>query len=424
VNWAGNISYSATELLRPASVAELQELVAGGDRIRAVGSRHSFSDVADTTGTLVDVAGIGHSIEIDSDAATARISAGMRYGEVTPALQRAGFALPNLGSLPHISVAGACATGTHGSGNGNRILGSAVREVEFVDGSGELVRLSRSEQAPDGLDSSADAFSGSVVSMGALGIMTALTLDLVPSFSVRQDIHRGLPFDHLDEHFDEVMASAYSVSLFLDFRTETIDKVWQKRRVQDGDSWQPAPDYFGAILATEPQHPVPGQFADSATPQLGSIGPWNERLPHFRLEFTPSSGQELQSEYLLDRRHAVAALTGLRPLAGRIAALLRVAEIRTVAADDLWLSEAYQRDLVAFHFTWVDDWPSVRDLLPDLEAAFEGMDVRPHWGKLFTMPAAEVRSRYERLGDFQALAARYDPERKFSNEFLDRYVLG
>jgi alditol oxidase len=416
VNWAGNISYSARELCRPDTVPELQELVASASRVRALGSRHSFSSVADSTGVLVDLARLGRSVDIDTETATARISAGIRYGELTPILQRTGFALPNLGSLPHISVAGACATGTHGSGTANRTLGGAVRAVEFVDGTGAQIRLARD---PNGQDTE---FNGSVVAVGALGIVTELTLDLVPSYDVRQDIYLGLALDRLEDHFAEVMASAYSVSLFLDFKAEVIDKVWQKRLVPAGDTWQPEAEWLGAQLATVPQHPVPGQPADSATPQLGSVGPWNERLPHFRLDFTPSSGRELQSEYLLPASGAVNALSGLRRIGNRLAPLLQVAEIRSVAADDLWLSPAYGTDVIAFHFTWIDDWPAVRAVLPVLEAAFDGLSARPHWGKLFTMPASEVRGRYERLGDFQRLAEHYDPSRKFANDYLDEYV--
>lgn len=412
VNWAGNVKYSASDLVRPASLDELQQIVADADRLRVVGSRHSFSTVADTTGVLLDLSGLRRDVQIDPARRTAVVTGASRYGEITPSLQNAGFALPNLGSLPHISIAGACATGTHGSGNGNATLGSAVRGVTFVRADGELVRLER-DVDPD--------FHGAVLALGALGAVTEYTLDLQPAFQMRQDVYLGLPYATLEAEFDEIMAEAYSVSLFLDFAGDRLDKAWLKRRV-DSDDAPPAADWLGATLARTDQHPVPGHPAGSATPQCGLVGPWNERLPHFRLEFVPSSGVELQSEYLLPRRHAVAAIEALRGLGASIAELLQIAEIRTVAADELWLSPAYGRDVVAFHFTWVDDWPAVSQLLPRLEGALAGWEPRPHWGKLFTTPADQVRGWFDQLPAFAGLAARHDPNRKFGNEFLETFV--
>ncbi len=414
VNWAGNIRYSASELLRPESVSQLQEIVAGSPRVRALGSRHSFSTVADSTGTLLDLTGLPTEIAIDSDRRLARVSGSLKYGELTPTVQQAGFALHNLGSLPHISVAGACATGTHGSGSGRGNLASAVRAIEFVAADGELVRL----------DSEADpqVFAGAVVALGGLGIVTSVSLQLEDSYQIRQDVYEDLPFDELDGHFDEIMASAYSVSLFLRYREPVVDRVWFKSRVEPGENLPAEPTRFGARRSTTEQHPVPGQLADSATPQLGAVGPWNQRLPHFRLEYVPSNGKELQTEYLLPRSNAVAALQALRPFADRIAPLLQIAEVRTIAADELWLSTAYRQDSVALHFTWEDEWPQVRELLPALEAVINPLGARPHWGKLFTTPEAEVRALYPKLPDFQQLISRFDPEHHFANDFLQAYI--
>ena len=416
VNWAGNVRYSARELRRPNSLDELQHAVASADRVRVLGTRHSFSDVANTSGTLLDLSALRTDAQIDHVARTAVVTGASRYGEIAPQLAAAGFALPNLGSLPHISIAGACATGTHGSGVGNAILAGAVRAVTFVRADGELVRLERGTD-PD--------FDGAVVSLGALGAVTEYTLDLRESFQMRQDVYLGLPHQELERHFDEILAAAYSVSLFLDFAGDRVHSVWLKQVVV-GDPDSPAPEprrtWFGADLARSEQHPVPGHPADSATPQLGAVGPWHERLPHFRLEYVPSAGVELQSEYLLPRTHAVDAIAALRGLSGSIAPLLQVAEIRTVAADDLWLSPALGRDVVALHFTWLDDWPAVSRLLPRIEAALDEWDPRPHWGKLFTMPAGRVREQYGRLPAFAELAACHDPNRKFGNRFLRTFV--
>jgi xylitol oxidase len=408
-NWAGNVAFRAQRLHRPQTVAELQHLVAHCGRIRALGTGHSFSDIADTAGDLVCVAGLPRLVEPDSATGTVTVSAGLRYGELAAELNRIGRALPNLGSLPHISVAGSCATGTHGSGDSNGGLATAVSALEMVTADGDLVTVGRDD----------DGFAGTVVALGALGVVTRLTLDTVPSFDIRQYVYEDLPIEQVREHFDEVSAAAYSVSLFTDWRAPRIRQAWLKHRA---DAPGPAgPSWMGGHLADGPRNPVPGMPARNCTSQLGLPGPWHERLPHFRLEFTPSAGDELQSEYLMPRTHAADALAALNPIASRLATVLRIAEIRTVAADNLWLSPAYQRDTVAFHFTWVNDWPAVSPVLAGLEDRLAPLHPRPHWGKLFHASPATLRTRYDRIDDFHRLMRHYDPSGKFRNAMLDRY---
>ncbi|MFF2728978.1 FAD-binding protein [Streptomyces sp. NPDC058008] len=407
-NWAGNITFGAERLHTPASVAELQELVAAGTAVRALGTGHSFNTVADTRGTLISVAGLPRAVEIDSAARTATVSAGLRFGELTGTLHRSGFALHNLGSLPHISVAGACATGTHGSGVGNRALAGAVSALEMVTADGRIVSLKRGDAG----------FAGAVVSLGALGVVTRLTLDLVPAFDVQQWVYEGLPAEQLLGRFDEVMSEAYSVSLFTGWHGGPVDQVWLKRRVED-DGPRTAPQrWHGATLAREPRHPVPGVAAGHCTQQHGVPGPWHARLPHFRLEFTPSNGEELQSEYFVARRDAVAAHEALDRIRHRFAPLLQIGEIRTVAADDLWLSPAQGRDSVAFHFTWVPDTEAVTPVLGAIEEALAPFGARPHWGKVFTTEPGTLRELYGHYADFERLTERFDPAGTFRNDFL------
>ncbi|MDQ0792285.1 FAD-binding protein [Streptomyces sp. B1I3] len=410
-NWAGNIAFGARHLHTPASVAELQDIVAAGTAVRALGTGHSFNTVADTSGDLVSVAGLPRSIEIDRETATATVGAGLRFGELTGTLHRSGFALHNLGSLPHISVAGACATGTHGSGVGNRSLAGAVRALELVTADGGLVTLERGD----------DDFAGAVVSLGALGVVTRLTLDLVPAFDVQQWVYEGLPREELLGRFDEVVSEAYSVSLFTSWRDDPVDQVWLKRRVAaDGPLVAPR-RWLGATLANGPRHPVPGMPAGHCTQQQGDAGPWHARLPHFRLEFTPSNGEELQSEYFVARRDAVAAYEALERIRGSIAPLLQICEIRTVAADDLWLSPAQGGDAVAFHFTWVPDTAAVTPVLGEIEEALAPFGARPHWGKVFTTEPGRLRELYHHYADFEALMTRFDPAGTFRNDFLARH---
>jgi alditol oxidase len=412
-NWGGNITFGAARVHHPSTVDELRRLVAGSVHIRALGTGHSFSPIVDSPGDLVSVAGLPPAIDIDAGRSTVTVGAGVRYGELAPHLHAAGFALANLGSLPHISIAGSCATGTHGSGDRNGSLAAAVSAVELVTADGDLVTLSR--------EADGDRFGGVVVALGGLGIVTRLTLDLVPSFEVRQYVYDDLPPGQLEEHAAEIFASGYSVSLMTGWTGPGIDQVWLKRRIDPDDDWTPGPRWMGATAADGPRHPIRRLSGHVCTEQRGVPGPWHERLPHFRLEFTPSSGQELQSEYLVPRRFGLDALNAIDGIRDRVAAVLQVCEIRTVAADDLWLSLCQGRDSLALHFTWVQDGPAVSDVLALIEERLAPYAARPHWGKLFGTDPDTMRGLYERLPDFVGLRHEFDPGGKFRNEFLDRY---
>ena len=413
VSWDGNVRYSARRLLEPTSLDELRSMVAGSTRLRGLGTRHSFSTVADTTGDLVSVARMPRRVEVDPQARTATVSGGLRFGEIAPELHRAGWALANLGSLPHISVAGACATGTHGSGDANRVLGASAAAVEFVAASGDVVTLRRGDEG----------FQGAVVALGRLGIVTAVTLDVRPTYEVRQLVHLGLPGAAAIEHVTELLAGAYSVSLFTRWTEPLEFQVVSKLRVDaDGDGGGAPAESWGARPADAPWHPVPGMPTENVTEQLGVPGPWFARLPHFRLEFTPSRGEEMQTEYFVARQNSRAALEAVAGVAGVVAPVLQVGEIRSMAADDMWLSPAYGRDTVTVHFTWVPDMDAVRPALAAVEEALAPFDARPHWGKVFTTPASTVRRLYERLPEANALARRFDPQGVFRNAFVEEYL--
>jgi len=415
-NWAGNVEFRAAGMRRPRTVAGLAAMVAGSTHARALGTGHSFSRIADTPGELISVAGLPPVADIDTAAATVTAAAGVRYGDLARRLNMAGWALPNLASLPHISVAGACATATHGSGDRNRNLPAAVRRVELVSADGSLVTLDR--------DADAARFPGAVVALGALGVVATLTLDLVPAFEVRQYVYDNLPADQLASHFDEIMGAAYSVSVFTRWRGGRHDQVWVKHRDGDPEGFPAGQPWHGARPADGPRHPVPGMPASVTTQQAGVPGPWHERLPHFRLGFTPSSGAELQSEYLLPRRAAVPAIEALAGLGDLLAPVLQISEIRTVAADEAWLSTAYRQDSVAVHFTWILDPGAVGPVIAAIERALAPLGARPHWGKVFGVLPEEVRGRYPRWDDFRALARSLDPRGKFRNDFMDAYFGG
>ena len=405
-NWAGNITYAARDIHRPTSLDELQTLVAGSERIRALGSRHSFTALPDSAGELVQLDALPTAIEVDAEARSVSVGAGVTYGELAQHLHRAGWALSNLASLPHISVAGTVATGTHGSGDGNRALSAAVRALDLVGPDGTLRSWRRGE--PD--------FDGTVVSLGVLGIVTRLELDIEPTFDVSSTQFTGIGWAELDEHLDDLLAAAYSVSLFTRW-ADGITQAWVKNR-----GTTPVTELFGATPAVGTLHMLDGADPAAVTEQGGVPGPWHERLPHFRMEFTPSRGEELQSEYYLPRRQGRAAIAALRELGPRLAPVMQNAEIRTLAADDSWLSGAYAQDTVGFHFTWVSDVPGVYDVLPLIEAGLVPLGARPHWGKCFTMSSDDLLRAYPRLPDFARLRDSLDPDRKFSNVFTDRLL--
>jgi xylitol oxidase len=411
MNWARNLEYRASAFHQPTSVEELATIVAGASRIRALGSRHSFNPIADTTGLSVSVRGIGGDIEIDTAARTVTVPGGALYGEFVEELDRAGWAIHNLASLPHISVAGAIATGTHGSGVRNGSLASVVAGLELVLADGTTITTRRGE--PD--------FPGMVVSLGSLGIVTRVVLDIEPTFQVRQDVYEGLSWAALAEHFDAVTAAAYSVSLFTDWGDD-ISQVWLKSRLDDPRALPG--ELFGATPATRERHPLPELSAETTTPQLGAPGPWWERLPHFRLGFTPSNGEELQTEFLVPGVDAVEAIDAVRALGRRIQPHLIASEIRTIAADDLWLSPNHSTDCVGIHFTWKQHVPEVTALLGELAIALGSFEVRPHWGKLFDADPEALARIYPRMADFRSLAERLDPTGKFRNELVDTWIFG
>jgi alditol oxidase len=405
-NWAGNLTYSTGRLQEAATVDQVRAKVAQLEKLKVLGTRHCFNSIADSKYELLSLKPMNEMIAVDAKARTVTVGAGITYGQLCPQLDARGFALHNLASLPHISIAGACSTATHGSGESNGNLATAVSGLEIVTGTGDVVKLTRQD---DG-----ERFRGAVVGLGALGVITKINLDVQPTYRIWQYVYENLPFSELEKNFDAVEASGYSVSLFTDWQKRRVSEVWIKSRTPLEHR-----ELFGAKLATRDLHPIAALSAENCTEQMGVPGPWYERLPHFRMGFTPSAGKELQTEYFVPRRHAVEAILAVERLRDQVSPHLLISEIRTIAADDLWMSPCYKRPSVAIHFTWKQDWPAVRRLLPLIEKELGPFEPRPHWAKLFTISPAVLRSSYEKLGDFQQLSSLYDPKGKFQNEFLN-----
>ena len=415
-NWAGNLEYSTEKLTVANSLEEAQAFVRKQQKFKVLGTRHCFNDIANSSDQFLSLKAMDKVVALNPDARTVTVESGMTYGQLCPHLDEKGWALHNLASLPHISIAGACSTATHGSGEKNGNLSTAVSALEMIDASGNVVTLIRQK---DG-----ETFRGAVVGLGALGVITKVTLDIQPRFMMQQYVYQNLPLSELKEHFNAIESSAYSVSLFTDWQSESLNEVWLKSRMEQGKTWDAPQEFFGAKRAAKNLHPIADLSAENCTEQMGVPGPWYERLPHFRMGFTPSAGKELQSEYFVPRAHAVEAILAVQRLHAQVSPHLLITEIRTIAADDLWMSPCYHQPSVTIHFTWKQDWPAVQKLLPVIERELAPFHPRPHWGKLFTMPSEQLRSSYEKLPEFVELSKKYDPQGKFQNEFLRAHVFG
>ena len=414
-NWAGNLHYHAEHVYAPKNVAELQDLVRKLPTMRALGSRHSFNTIADTTTSQISLVHFD-SMELDANAPSVTVGAGVRYGTLAPWLDAKGFAVHNLASLPHITVAGAIATATHGSGVRNGNLATAVSALELVTADGNVVRLSRLNDR--------DRFNSAVVSLGALGIVTRVTLDVQPRFDMTQLVYQNLSMDQLEHNLEAIFASGYSVSLFTDWQKHKINQVWIKSKTQPGVAAKIPPLFYGATAAKTNLHPIDGHSAINCTEQMGVPGPWYERMPHFKMNFTPSSGAELQTEYFVPRSRGYEAIRAVETLHDKISPHLFITELRAIAADDLSMSMAYQRDSMAIHFTWKPETPAVTALLPQIEAKLAPFDARPHWAKLFTVPPATLKARYPKMPEYQALLKQTDAKGKFRNEFVNHNIFG
>ncbi|MGC5172778.1 D-arabinono-1,4-lactone oxidase [Microbacterium sp. DT81.1] len=396
--WAETYRFTASTLHRPSSMGELRGVITSGTRVRALGTRHSFTDLADSA-ELVSLERLIIEPVLDANRREVRVSAAMTYGALAAWLEHRGWALQNLASLPHISIGGAVMTATHGSGLANGSLSAAVRALELVTGDGQVLRI----------DDTDPRLAGVVVSLGAVGVVTRLSLAIVPSYRLRQQTFAVARWADLVHDVPALMSSAYSVSIFTDW----LDRHELLIKSREGDA--DAADHVGSALTDLPD-------TENVTPRRGVWGPWSERLAHFRMDARPSVGAEIQTEYLVDIRDSEAAMEAVRRISEPFAPHLFVSEIRAVAADDRWLSMAYGRDSLSIAHTWKRHPEAVASALPVLERALEPFSPRPHWGKVFS-PLFDVTPLYPQMDAFRSLAGELDPGGVFRNGFTRR-VLG
>lgn len=415
-NWAGNINYSSRKVYYPSSVEQVQQIIKNNSNLKCLGSRHSFNRIADSHGCLLSTEKLKSILQLDRQTNSVTIEPGITYGDLSVFLQQNGFALHNLASLPHISVGGACATATHGSGVNNGNLSTAINALEFVDGSGNVHNISRNNER--------DEFNGVVVNLGALGVVTKLTLDVVPDYNMNQVVYRGLPFESLKQSFGDIMSSGYSVSLFTNWTEEKINQVWIKSIHKASSAGDIPSDFFGASKSENDLHPVDGQSAENVTIQRGIAGRWYEVLPHFKMGFKPSTGKELQSEFFVHKDAGLKAIQTMQTLGEHISPYLFVSEIRSVKADQLWMSPAYKKDCISIHTTWHQNEKVISELIPMVQNALLPFQPIPHWAKLSSIPLSSLASLYPRMNDFRNLCRQLDPQKKFLNKYLQEFIFG
>ena len=406
-NWSGTVTFRDSNSFAPVTTAELAEIVATNPKVRARGSAHCFNAIADTDCVSVTFENLSKELVIDKEKQIVTVSAGIKYGELAVELEKRGWALHNMASLPHISVAGAIATATHGSGVGNGNLATAVRGLEIVLPDGSIKKIT-SENSD---------FAGYVVGLGLVGIVAKVDLAIEPTFNIEQTVYRGLSRETYGANLDEIMSLAYSVSYFTTWAAAGGGEVWAKFR-----SASIAPDHlFEAYPATSNRHPLPGLNPEPCTEQMAVSGPWHLRLPHFKMEFTPSAGDEIQSEFFVDRKDAPAAIAALEKIAPQINEILWVTEIRAIAADGLWMSPHFQRDSIGIHFTWkkVD---AVYEFVKVVEAVLAPFKYRPHLGKVYSASPEYIRSVMPKMDEFVRLVKEIDPTNKFGNEMTDKML--
>jgi len=414
-NWAGNLEYSTSKIDYPKSLEEVQQLVKKYSKLKVLGTRHCFNTIADSKYNFISLREMKKIVSLDANAKTVTVEGGIKYGELCPWLNDKGFALHNLASLPHISVAGAITTATHGSGVRNKNLCGPVEALEIVTADGDVINFSKKD---------GEKFYAAVVGLGAIGVITKVTLNIQSAFMMRQWVYTKMPLQQMKEHFDEIVSSGYSVSLFTDWQNESINEVWIKSLVDDASNAEAKKDFFGAAPATKNVHPIIELPAENCTEQMGVPGTWYERLPHFKMGFTPSSGKELQAEYFVPHEHAVEAIQAIQKMGKEIGPHLFISEIRTIDADDFWMSTCYKQPSVTIHFTWKQEWNAVSKLLPAIEKELAPFNAKPHWGKLFTMSPSTLASRYQKMNDFKKVVAEFDSKGKFRNEFLEKNIYG
>lgn len=399
-NWGGNFNYSTQNIQYPRSVAEVQQIVKNAGKLRVVGSRHSFSKIADSECTMLSTIGLNKIIGINGSIPSVTVQGGLTYTDLLTSLNTAGFALPNLASLAEISVGGAASTNAHGTGVANQALANHIRSMEIVLANGSLLTIGPNDPR----------LKGMAAGLGAFGVVTQLELKLVPAFNITTYTYVNMPVQNSYENFAALQNMGFGVLLVNMF---TAPDAWNiaivYARSDANNTAMLTSNLFGGTLVS--QTTQPSYLALLSIAQIGLSG---------------VDGNEIQTEYFVPISKAVEAIKAVTAVANStniFPSLATAFVIRTIASDDLWMSEYYGNDtMVAIHFSWQNNVTAVEAVLPQLERAMIPYGARPHWGKMFTMEPEDFLPHYPKVNEFKKLAEQLDPKGKFRNEFLEENV--
>ncbi|MFI9641361.1 D-arabinono-1,4-lactone oxidase [Micromonospora sp. NPDC051925] len=425
-NWAGNQHSVATAILRPTTVEDIAEAVldvaGAGERIRVVGSGHSFTAIALSDGRRMELSGLRTGVRVDRDARLVTVPAGTTLRALNALLAGHGLAMPNLGDIDAQTIAGAISTGTHGTGAAYGCLSTFVEALTMVTGTGEVLRCSAEEHP--------EIFAAARVGLGALGVLVDVTLRCVDAFTLRAH-ERPAPLDEVlgdlsglvDRHDHvEFYWFPYTdrVQLKTNDRVPTDDRPLPRWRGWLDDDFLANTVFAGACRL--------GRTVPALAPTISAISAraLTERTYTGRSDTvfcTPRRVRFMEMEYGVPRAALPQALAELRRIVDRLPfKVLFPVEVRFTAADDIWLSHGYGRDsayLAVHQYVGMPYEPYFRAF----EEVASGLGGRPHWGKMHYRDAASLATVYPRFADFQDLRARLDPGRVLTNPHLD-HILG
>ncbi|KAI1700234.1 d-arabinono-1,4-lactone oxidase domain-containing protein [Ditylenchus destructor] len=359
-NWGNNFRFSTQNIQYPTSVEEVQQIVRNANKLRVVGTRHSFSKIADSPNTMLSTLALKNIIGFDPTVPSITVQAGITYTDLNPFLPNYG---PNDPELKAIAVG-----------------------------------------------------------LGAFGVITQVELEVEPTFNLTNYVFVNMPEQDIYDHFDEIENLGYSVQLFTDFSTPGVwDQVWVWVRSDENSNVGNMQNLYGATRTHEQVTAIEA-LPPTYLMEQGKEQPWYYGLVDYHLGLSGFDGAEIQSEYFMPYENAIPAIQAVSNFSDLIAPRVYTMLIRTIKGDDLWMSESFNETTVAIHFTWKPNMTAVMEVLPQIEQALLPYGARPHWGKVFAQGPETYLHRYPKLNQWKQLAETLDPTHKFRNKFLEDTV--
>uniref|UniRef100_A0A915D0Y3 FAD-binding PCMH-type domain-containing protein n=1 Tax=Ditylenchus dipsaci TaxID=166011 RepID=A0A915D0Y3_9BILA len=418
LNWGGNFNFSTQDIKYPTTTAGVQQLVKEcKGKIRPVGTRHSFSEIANTNDTLICLVHMNLILSVDPSVPSVTVQAGITYTDLIPFLQSIGLAIPMMASLGEISIAGAINTAVHGSGAGIGNLATQVLGLQMVLADGSVVQYSKGQNDTE--------LAAATVGLGALGIVTQVTLQAQPTYNLAINVFENMDMSVLDTQLYNITHSGYAINMWSTFGTPgVLDQVWITTKVDSNgvNAYGNVSQLYGAPAATAQSSPIAALPPTYVVPQMGIVGPYYERLTDYDLGLSGQEGQQTQSEYYVDFDDFVPALKALQTLSAEINAVVYVALFRITEKDELWMSPQYKKTTMAIHFSWQPKLDQVMALLPKIEAALAPFNPIPHWGKLYTLKPEQYLPLLPKYPEWREQVELHDPTHKFRNKWLEENI--